>query len=59
MKFVIELQPGCWIAAMEGDPGRTLKRQNAKVFKNLSQAVNALANARQYRHFKLAKIVKI
>lgn len=51
MKFIIELQPGCWIAAMEGDPGRTLKRQNAKVFKSLSRAVNALANARQYRHF--------
>lgn len=36
MKYVIELQPECWIANWDGDPPRTLKIENAKIFNSIT-----------------------
>lgn len=38
MPYVIKIQNGCWVAPWDGDPGRTLKLENAKVFKNYYEA---------------------
>ena len=46
----------CWIAPWEGDPGRTLKRENAKEFKTESQArkyANKVIKANSFRKFSL------
>lgn len=36
--YVIKIQNGCWVASWDGDPGRTLKFEYAKVFKNYYEA---------------------
>jgi len=62
--FIIELEnggnlsSGVWIAPWEGDPGRTLKQHNAKQFKDQKNAEKALGQARKYRPFKNAKILR-
>ena len=56
--FVVELQPGCWIAAWEGDPGRTLVLSSAQRFESEHLASIALADARQYRPFINARILE-
>ena len=33
--YVVELQPGCWIAPWKGDPGRTEVLSSAKLFSTL------------------------
>lgn len=55
-KYVVELQPGCWIAPWDGDPGRTLVRVNAMTFATQKKAESALMKARSYRPFENAKI---
>ena len=57
--YIIKLQEGCWIADWEGDPGRTIIKENAKLFHGKRKAANALIRARYYRPFRDAKIVKI
>ena len=32
MSYIVELEPGCWLAPWKGDPGRTLVIHSAKVF---------------------------
>ena len=51
MKLVIRLEEGVWLADGEGDPPRTLKKENAKVFNSNADAKNALHAAREFRMF--------
>jgi len=60
--YVIELQPGCWIADWPGDPGRTEVLDNAKVYTSKKAAQNALNKMiRKYDHRDLtgARIVRV
>jgi len=54
--YIVELDEGVWIADWEGDPGRTLIKDNAKKFGSRGKAKEALTKARLYRKFVMAKI---
>jgi hypothetical protein len=56
IRWVVELEPGVWIADTDGDPGRTLVKENAQRFFMKSEAKKALEKARTFRAFKNAKI---
>ncbi|SEQ23058.1 hypothetical protein SAMN05216232_1971 [Virgibacillus subterraneus] len=46
----------CWIAPWEGDPGRTLVRESAKVFKSEALAqkfANKIIKENSFRKFSL------
>jgi hypothetical protein len=58
MTYLIQVESKnfCWIADIEGDPGRTLIRSNAKVFPNKNTAqlkLNKLRNDYPNRRFFL------
>ncbi len=53
---VVQLEPGVWLAAIEGDPGRTMVLDNAKSFPDIVSAARALSAARKYRPFEHASI---
>jgi hypothetical protein len=60
--YVIELQPGYWIADWTGDPGRTEVLDSAKVYTSKKAAQNALNKMiRKYDHRDLtgARIVRV
>ena len=57
IRYIVELEPGVWLAPWDGDPGRTLKRKNAQEF-GKKGAVVALDNARKHRSFNNAKVVR-
>ena len=57
--YVVELEPGVWIAPWMGDPGRTLALANAKRFVLRGSAKSAIRSARQFRGFEKARIVPI
>ena len=54
--YIIELEDGVWAAPWEGDPGRTLKKLNAREFKSIETAMLGLILCRTYRPFKNAEI---
>ena len=54
--WIVQIEPGVWLAAIEGDPGRTLVRDNAQPFKSMVAASRALTAARKYRPFVNASI---
>ena len=54
----VELEPGVWLADGEGDPPRTLMQENAKEFETMGEAIKAIAEARKYRPFPMAVIVR-
>jgi len=37
-KWIVELEPGVFIAPIKGDPGRTLCRENATIFTSQSES---------------------
>jgi len=47
MKYIIELSKTSWVADWKGDPGRTLKLQNAKLFSTYDSAKRALTKIRK------------
>ncbi len=57
--FIVKLHERCWLADWEGDPGRTIKYENAKKYKSELAAERALKKAREFRPFKDAEILKI
>lgn len=59
MKYVVEIQKGCWLAIGQGDPSRTMRLQNAKVFNRESDAKRDLTKARKYRKLPDAKIRRV
>ena len=54
--FVVELEPGVWISRIQGDPGRTLKIENAEKYAFRDHAIAALRRAREYRPFTDAAV---
>lgn len=58
-KYVVELQPNCWIANWLGDPGRTLRLGNARMFPTRRAAVRGLQAAREFRPFKQAVVLSL
>lgn len=58
-KWLVRLEDGVWLSPWEGDPGRTLARHHAERFPTKKQARQALKDARQYRPFAGAKVVKL
>jgi hypothetical protein len=54
--YIVELEPGVWIADGEGDPPRTLVRANAKRFASKWLAKEALLFARDFRPFLGASV---
>lgn len=57
--YIIELQPGCWLAPWSGDPGRTLVRESARQFATRRGATVALRYARQHRPLRDAQVVEV
>lgn len=57
--FIVELEENCWIADWEGDPGRTVVKENAKTFKTEKEAEKTLKKALKYRDFQNSKLIKI
>ena len=55
-KFIVEIEPGVFLAPIEGDPGRTLVSENAKVFESHKKARIALLCAQKVRPFKIARV---
>lgn len=45
--WIVQFWPGCFFAAWQGDPGRTLVLKNAKVYKSKSAAQKAIETARK------------
>lgn len=60
--FIIEFEEGVYSADWEGDPGRTLKKENAQRFDCNKKAKIALADILQeiktFRQFPNAKIIE-
>lgn len=59
MPFIVALEPRCWIADWDGDPGRTMQEKSAKRFETREDAEAALDAARVFRRFVLAEIVEV
>lgn len=57
--YIVELEKGVWLAPWQGDPGRTLKIENAKQYKRENWARYGLKMARKYRPFAKAKIKRV
>ncbi|MGZ0173874.1 MAG: hypothetical protein ACKVHE_30560 [Planctomycetales bacterium] len=49
MPFIVALEPRCWIAPWEGDPGRTMQEKSATRFPTEPAAEAALEKAREFR----------
>jgi hypothetical protein len=54
--WVVEIETECWLAPWQGDPGRTLRLENAKRYKSQHAAECALRRARKFRPLVYAKI---
>jgi hypothetical protein len=59
MRYIVELEPGVWIAPWTGDPGRTLVEKNARKYSRRQDAKGALTQARKFRPFPHARIVEV
>lgn len=55
-RWVVELEPGVYLATGRGDPARTLSVENARVFTSNADACSALFRARKYRAFEWATV---
>lgn len=63
MPYVIEIQPNCWLADWDGDPGRTTKIENARQYKSELDAKLKLERVIEKfgvkRNFSLASVNKV
>lgn len=57
--YIVELEHGVWLAPWDGDPGRTLQKENARKLNTKVDANYYLTQARMYRPFPEAKILTI
>lgn len=57
--YIVELEKRVWLAPWDGDPGRTLVKENAKTFNCEKDAYKALELACKYRNFDNSKIMRI
>ena len=49
--YIVKLEEGVWLAPWEGNPGRTLKIENATKYYIRENAEKALSDALKYRSF--------
>lgn len=59
IRYIVELEPGCWRAPWSGDPGRTMQIESAAVYPSRDSARIALVAARKYRRLRLARVVPV
>ncbi len=59
MKYMVKLEKGVYLANWRGDPGRTLKIDSAKKFKNRKAAKKSITESRKFRPFPKAEIIEI
>lgn len=57
--FVVWLDRECWLAPMHGDPGRTLRIENATRFISRRDAEGSLTEACKYRPFPRADVIEV
>lgn len=60
--YIIQLTETSWIADWEGDPGRTLKLQSAKIFDTKASAERFLKKSRkknEHRDFSKSEIAEV
>ena len=55
--YVVKLEEGVWLAPWEGDPGRTLKIENAAKYYVRENAEKALSDALKYRSFSDPEVI--
>ena len=53
--WIAELSQGCWLAPWEGDPGRTVVKDNAQRYATEGAAKVALTRARKRYRFRSIK----
>ena len=61
-RYVVEIQPDCWVAPWSGDPGRTCVIDNARTFDTYIGAHNAMCRMRakyKERRFVSARVVPV
>lgn len=58
-RYIVQLEPGVWLAPWDGDPGRTTVEAGALRLRSHSRAEMALDEARAYRPFLAAQIVEV
>ena len=54
--WIVEIQKGCWLSDVEGDPGRTLIIGSARRYESKQEAIDALFEAESYRPFPNALV---
>lgn len=54
--WIVELEPGVFLADGEGDPPKTLAADNAHVFASYPRACLGIAAARHNRSFERARV---
>ncbi len=57
--YIVELEPGVYLAPWPGDPGRTLVYEEAKRYSTRRGAAIALGKARKFRDFENAAIKEV
>lgn len=61
-EFVVQIAENCWLADVDGDPGRTMVLQFARRWKSEKAAQRALNRAKRenrHRHFNDATVVQV
>lgn len=59
MRYIVELEPGVWLAPWSGDPGRTLVKKEARRFKSRGEATQWMGWAKTFRPFPHARVVEV
>lgn len=59
MRYIVELEPGAWLAPWPGDPGRTCVQANARQYKTAAAARAAITRARKMRMFTISTVVEV
>lgn len=57
--YIAELEKGVWVAPWVGDPGITIVKANAQIFKKRSTAWKAIEKAEDFRSFPKAIVTQI
>ena len=57
--MIVQLEEGVYLADGEGDPPRTMIKENAKKFDSVYHALKAISDARKFRSFRNAKPVNL
>ncbi len=58
-KYIVQLEPGVWLAPWYGDPGRTLVEASARVYSTERGAKIAAGRAVRFRKFPKIKVIAL